>query len=203
MVRQEPVTRLRGRPHGVRLREGWARGARYEIPVRELLREPRPEATTVLPVTNGVIRMAQGTDVRSLVELREHMFAAMGVTSPDPTWRENAYEWFSSRLDDPNYHFAVVEVDGTVVACAVGAVRDAAPSPAAPEGRDVLVNNVSTAPPFRGRGYGRMAFDSVMVWARELGIRRAELMATAVRRGMYERAGFRDTQFPAMRARLG
>jgi GNAT superfamily N-acetyltransferase len=99
------------------------------------------------------------------------MFTAMGVTSPDPSWRENAHEWFSSRLDDPNYHFAVVEVDGTVVACAVGAVRDAAPSPAAPEGRDVLVNNVSTAPPFRGRGYGRMAFDSVMVWARELGIR--------------------------------
>lgn len=140
--------------------------------------------------------------MQALVELREHMFVAMGVTDPDPTWRKNAHEWFSSRLDDPNYHFAVVEVGGTVVACAVGAVRDAAPSPAVPEGRDVLVNNVSTAPAFRGCGYGRMAFDSVMVWARELGIRRAELMATAVGRGMYERAGFRDTLFPAMRAKL-
>lgn len=159
-------------------------------------------ASSVLPVTDGVVRRAEGSDVQALVELREHMFAAMGVTSPDPTWRKNAHEWFSSRLDDPNYHFAVVEVDGMVVACAVGAVRDAAPSPAAPEGRDVLVNNVSTAPPFRGRGYGRIAFESVMVWARELGIRRAELMATAVGRGMYERAGFCDTSFPAMRARL-
>lgn len=159
-------------------------------------------ASSVLPVTDGVVRRAQGTDVKALVELREHMFAAMGVTSPDPNWRKNAHEWFSTRLDDPNYHFAVVEVDGTVVACAVGAVRDAAPSPAAPEGRDVLVNNVSTAPPFRGRGYGRMAFDAVMVWARGLGITRAELMATAVGRGMYERAGFCDTSFPAMRAEL-
>lgn len=69
-------------------------------------------------------------------------------------------------------------------------------------GRDVLANNVSTAPPFRGRGYGSMAFDSVMVWARELGIRRAEMMATAVGRGLYERAGFCDTLSPAMRARL-
>lgn len=140
--------------------------------------------------------------MQALVELPEHMFAAMEVTSPGPTWRKNAHGWFSSRLDDPNYHFAIVEVDGTVVACAVGVVRDAAPLPAAPEGREVLVNNVSTAPPFCGRGYGRMAFDSVMVWARELGIRRAELMATVVGRGMYKRAGFCDTSFPAMRARL-
>lgn len=70
----------------------------------------------------------------------------------------------------------------------------------------MLVNNVSTAPPFRGHGYGHMAFDSVMAWARELGIRRAELraelMATALGRGMYEQAGFRDTSFPAMRAKL-
>jgi GNAT superfamily N-acetyltransferase len=153
-------------------------------------------------MTGGVVRVAEASDVQALVELREHMFAAMGVTGPDPAWRENAHEWFSSRLDDPNYHFAVVELDGIVVACAVGAVRDAAPSPAVPQGRDVLVNNVSTAPPFRGRGYGRMAFDSVMVWARDLGIRRAELMATGVGRGMYERAGFRDTSFPAMRASL-
>jgi len=156
----------------------------------------------VLRVTEGVARRALESDVQALVELREHMFAAMGVTGSDPTWRENAHAWFSSRLEDPNYHFAVVEVAGTVVACAVGAVRDAAPSPAVPEGRDVLVNNVCTAPPFRGLGYGRMAFDSVMVWARELGIGRAELMATTVGRSMYERAGFHDTSFPAMRARL-
>ena len=153
-------------------------------------------------MTDGVVRRAKGSDVQALVELREHMFAAMGVTSPDPTWRNNAHEWFSSRLDDPNYHFAVVEVDGTVVACAVGAVRDAAPSPSAPEGRDVLVNNVSTAPPFRGRGYGQMAFDSVIVWARDLGVPRAKLMTTAAGRRMYERAGFRTTSFPAMRAKL-
>lgn len=71
-----------------------------------------------------------------------------------------------------------------------------------PDGRDVLVKNVSTAPPFRGRGYGRMAFDSLMVWARQLGIRCAELTATAVGRGMYERVGFRGTSFLAMRATL-
>jgi hypothetical protein len=47
-----------------------------------------------------------------------------------------------------------------------------------------------------------MAFDSLMVGARELGIRCAELTATAVGRGMYERAGFRGTSLLAMRATL-
>ena len=49
--------------------------------------------------------------MQALVELREHMFAAMGVTSSDPTWRKNAHEWFYSRLVDPSYHFAVVKVE--------------------------------------------------------------------------------------------
>ena len=51
------------------------------------LREPRrgcgrvtdAGASSVLPVTDGVVRRAQGSDVQALVELREHMFAAMGV----------------------------------------------------------------------------------------------------------------------------
>lgn len=42
-----------------------------------------------------------------------------------------------------------------------------------------------------------------MTWARQAGVGRAELMATAFGRGMYERAGFRETPFPAMRADLG
>lgn len=96
----------------------------------------------------------------------------------------------------------VVEVHGQIVSCALGAVRDAAPSPSVPEGRDVLVSNVSTAPDHRGRGYGRVAFDAVMTWARGLGIGRAELMATDFARDMYRRAGFRETTFPAMRADL-
>ena len=52
----------------------------------------------------------------------------------------------------------------------------------------------------RGLGYGQAAFDAVMAWASQAGVGRAELMGTAVGRGMYERAGFQDVSFPAMRA---
>jgi hypothetical protein len=82
------------------------------------------------------------------------MFAAMNVADTDELSRTNAHRWFSDRIGEDDYCFVVVEVDGQVVSCAAGAIRDAAPSPAVPDGRDILVSNVSTAPAHRGRGYG-------------------------------------------------
>lgn len=151
------------------------------------------------------MRTATAADVDSLVDLRAEMFTAMGVAHADVVsgaWRDRAREWFASRLDNPDYCFIVVEVDGRVVSCAAGAIRDAAPSPSVPGGRDVLVSNVCTAPDHRGQGHGKTAFEAVMSWARQTGVGRAELMATGLGRGMYESAGFRETDFPAMRATL-
>ncbi|NHN55142.1 GNAT family N-acetyltransferase [Calidifontibacter sp. DB0510] len=148
-----------------------------------------------------MVRRARPTDVAALVDLRAAMFEAMGTDASGEEWRRQAATWFEDRIDDADYCFAVVEVDGRVVSCAVGAVRDAAPSPSAPHGRDVLISNVCTADS-RGRGHGEAAFEAVMSWAGRLGISRAELMATASGRTIYERAGFREVTFPAMRAAL-
>lgn len=149
------------------------------------------------------VRRATVSDASALVELRAEMFRAMGSDlSDEPAWREAASEWFAARLDHPDYGIFVVEVDGGVVASAAGAIRDAAPSPSCPEGRDVLINNVCTLPQHRGSGYGSLAFGAVMDWARGTGVARAELMATPGGRHIYERAGFAVTTAPAMRATL-
>lgn len=150
-----------------------------------------------------IVRKAKPTDVDALVRLRAEMFAAMDVADTEGVWQTQAHRWFRARIDDEHYCFVVVEVDGRVVSCAVAAVRDAAPSPGVPEGRDILISNVCTEPGYRGHGHGQAAFDAVMTWARHAGVGRAELMATAFGRAMYERAGFRETPFPAMRADLG
>ena len=130
------------------------------------------------------------------------MFEAMGLSSTADQWRVAARDWFARRLDDPSYGIFVVEHGNRVVSCAMGAVRDAAPSPSAPDGRDVLISNICTSPEARGRGHGRRAFEAVLEWARATGVARAELMATEAGRRMYERAGFAPTRFPAMRAAL-
>ncbi len=145
------------------------------------------------------MRTATDSDVDALVRLRIEMFADMGVVDLDGPWLSATRSWFAERIAHPDYRLAVADAGGEVVACAVAGIRDAAPSPTVPEGRDILVSTVCTLPTHRGRGYGQAAFDAVMAWARTVGVRRVELMATASGRGMYERAGFREVTHPAMR----
>lgn len=131
------------------------------------------------------------------------MFTAMGIDSGAELWQTRAAGWFTQRLEDPAYGiFVVLDETDTVVSCAVGAIRDAAPSPEVPDGRDVLISNICTVPAVRGQGHGRRAFDAVMDWARSTGIQRAELMATEEGRKMYERSGFAVTPCPSMRTPL-
>lgn len=150
----------------------------------------------------GRVRRAAAGDVAGLVMLRGEMFEAMGIDASGESWRVAAHEWFTGRLRNPDYGIFVVELDGVVAASAVGAIRDAAPSPSCPNGRDILINNVCTLPAYRGRGLGSAVFDAVLSWARETGVERAELMATDGGRGIYEKAGFAMNSSPAMRAML-
>lgn len=136
------------------------------------------------------------------MRLRAEMFRAMEVPQHDATdWQAAAAEWLTRRLDDPRVCIMVVEVDGAVVAAAMGILREAPPSPHSPGG-DVLVCNVCTDPGVRGRGHGRAAFDAVFAWSRTVGAGRAELLATEDGRRMYEKAGFRASRSPVMRAPL-
>ena len=91
----------------------------------------------------GRVRRAAAGDVAGLVMLRGEMFEAMDIDASGESWRIAAHEWFTGRLRNPDYGIFVVELDGVVAASAVGAIRDAAPSPSCPNGRDILINNVS------------------------------------------------------------
>lgn len=138
----------------------------------------------------------------ALVNLRDQMFTSMSGAVPDDGWRDSAHHWFATRIDDPTCCLVVVEVDGEVVSSAVGFERATIPSPGNPPGGDVHVNNVCTLPEHRGRGHAGAALAEVMRWARATGTARAELMATASGRSLYEREGFAVHGYPAMRATL-
>ncbi|WP_446666172.1 GNAT family N-acetyltransferase [Flexivirga sp. B27] len=148
------------------------------------------------------VRKAHAGDEAALVELRAEMFRAMDVRADDDVWRENAHTWFETRLTGSAHGIFVVTENDQVVACAMGFVRDAAPSPTSPSGGDVLISNVCTLPAHRGRGHGSAALEAVLVWARGTGAGRAELVATLEGRPMYERNGFETRSAPLMRAQL-
>lgn len=154
-------------------------------------------------MASRVVRRAVEHDLTDLVRLRAEMFRAMGnADHAEQRWQDSAREWFRHRLDDPRFRIVVVESNNEVVATAMGALRDSAPSPSAPGGGDVLVSNICTDERARRRGHATAALEAVLQWSATTGASGAELMATDAGYSIYEAAGFRAATWPAMRAPL-
>lgn len=145
------------------------------------------------------LRRARPADADALVRLRREMFAAMGRTGEG--WEEGAGSWFAVALDRPDETAAfVVEVDGLVVAGAVGTVRRSAPSPGDPTGVSGELWNVCTLPGHRGRGHARRVVTALLDWF-DTGTAAAavRLNATADGVALYRSLGFEEPSWPHMR----
>lgn len=118
----------------------------------------------------------------------------------DAAWRPRAREWFVRVVDEPAAaRFPVVEVDGAVVATAIGTLEVGVPNPHCPRGRTVRLANVFTVPEHRRRGFGALLVDDVVAWARSIEADRVDLSATPDGRRLYERVGFVLTSAPRMK----
>jgi GNAT superfamily N-acetyltransferase len=113
---------------------------------------------------------------------------------PSTAWKKPAQEWFGRLVDDRlTACFPVIEVDGDVVATAIGTLELGVPNPQCPRGRTVRLANVITLPAYRGRGYGTLLVLHVIEWARSIEADRVDLSATPDGQRIYERAGFKRT----------
>nr|WP_200962738.1 GNAT family N-acetyltransferase [Terrabacter sp. Soil810] len=93
----------------------------------------------------------------------------------------------------------MVEVDGVVIAAAIGTLELGVPNPHCPRGRAVRLANVITVPEHRGRGFGTLLVGDVVEWARSIDADRVDLSATPDGRRVYERAGFTLTSAPRLK----
>ncbi len=151
----------------------------------------------------AVVREATRDDAEALVGLRVLMFDAMG-TDPsaleDPAWRLAARDWFVDRVGSPGIRLVVAEVEGQVVASAVGEVTALIPGPSAANGSVGLVSNVATLPGHRGRGLAAACTDDLLRWfAERTDVTRVDLFATEAGARLYAPRGFSSSTFPAMR----
>jgi GNAT superfamily N-acetyltransferase len=150
------------------------------------------------PARDG-IRPATAADAAQLLLLWALVFGEED-TGPAMTWKEHAGEWFTRFVDDrTTATFPVIEVDGELVATAIGTLELGVPNPQCRRGRTVRLANVITLPEHRGRGYGTLLVRYVIEWARSIDADRVDLSATPEGQRIYEKVGFSLTKAPRMK----
>src|SRR5690348_289985 len=96
------------------------------------------------------IRQATIEDSTQLVRLWQLVFDEADPIGHGP-WSGNAVAWFARVVGDSSAaHFPLIEVDGTIVATAIGTLELGVPNPHSPRGRTVRLANVITLPEHRG-----------------------------------------------------
>ncbi len=145
------------------------------------------------------VRAATEADAAHLLLLWASVFDD-DERNPIATWRKEAQEWFIRYVDDRmTACFPVIEVDGEIVATAIGTLELGVPNPHCPRGRTVRLANVITVPAHRKRGYGTRLVRYVIAWARSIDADRIDLSSTANGQRIYEKAGFKVARAPRMK----
>ncbi len=145
------------------------------------------------------LRPAQAEDAPRLLSIWQSLFDELFANGP-ADWQRPAMDWFASAVDDPSTaRVPVIEVDGELVATAVGVLELHVPNPMSMTGRAVRLVNVYTLPEHRGRGYATELIQDVIEWARGIEADRIDLSATPDGRRIYQRLGFQPTASARMK----
>ncbi|MFF5178239.1 GNAT family N-acetyltransferase [Micromonospora sp. NPDC000316] len=145
------------------------------------------------------LRTATARDFVELLRLWALLFDEDNA-APEEPWRSHAAEWFSRFVEDPgSARFPVIEVDGAIVATAIGTLELGVPNPWCTKGRTVRLMNVITLSEHRGHGYGTTLVLDVLDWARSVDADRVDLSATPKGQLLYEKLGFTMTSAPRMK----
>ena len=150
-------------------------------------------------ISSGRPRTARAEDGPQLLRLWALLFDEDSSTPGEP-WKDHARDWFARYVGDArNARFPVIEVNGELVATAIGTLEIGVPSPQCTRGRTVRLANVITLPSHRGQGHGTMLVLDVVAWARSIAADRVDLSATPAGQRVYEKLGFAVTSAPRMK----
>jgi len=151
------------------------------------------------PTPSEHLRIATPDDGTQLVRLWALLFDE-DDSAQGELWRGHAREWFAQFVTRPDAaRFPLINIDGQIVATAIGTLEFGVPNPQCPRGRTVRLANVITLSGHRGAGYGTLLVENITEWARSIDADRVDLSATPEGQRIYTRAGFVRTSAPRMK----
>ncbi|MDO5736410.1 MAG: GNAT family N-acetyltransferase [Propionibacteriaceae bacterium] len=147
-----------------------------------------------------MLRRATVEDIPELVELQALLFADMGHDNASTTsWRNPAADWLRDHLGVDACVY-VVDDAGTLVACALGYLHTAPPSPSSMTDLRGHISNVVTIESHRRRGHARRCVDALMEWfTQETSAEVVDLSASPDGQPLYESMGWQVRDDPTMR----
>lgn len=147
-----------------------------------------------------MLRRATVDDIPDLVELQALLFTEMGNEHVSkPAWRDPAAAWLAERLGRDACVY-VVEAEGSLVACALGYLHTAPPSPSSVTHLRGHISNVVTVESHRRRGHARRCVAALLDWFRdETPAEVVDLSASSDGLALYESMGWRRRDDPTMR----
>jgi len=152
-----------------------------------------------MTASTGRLRTANIDDSATLLHIWALLFDGVDTT-PEELWRGHALEWLARFVDDADHaRFPVIEVNGDIVATAIGTLELGVPNPHCVTGRAVRLANLITLPEHRCHGYGTRLVLDVVDWARSIAADRVDLSATPEGQRAYEKLGFTVTSAPRMK----
>lgn len=143
------------------------------------------------------VRQAVAADIAELVRLRAMLFEAIGAVEENG-WRDSLAAVLGEALTADGMRVLVVDGEGGLAACGVGAVEQRLPGPRAHNGRVGQVYGVVTDPAYRRRGHSRAIMEGLLAWFRECGVARVDLHASREAEPLYRSLGFVDHPEPGM-----
>lgn len=131
-------------------------------------------------------------DLEDILRLRREMARDLGLLTEENArpWEEAARRHLVASLPTGRFHVWLAYVRGEAVASSGLVPFERPPAPYDLSGLEGYVLNMFTLPAWRGRGLSRALLTELMVFARQLGMRKLWLHASEAGRPLYERMGF-------------
>ncbi|MDR1055462.1 MAG: GNAT family N-acetyltransferase [Prevotellaceae bacterium] len=141
------------------------------------------------------------SDIDALVKLRfDYISTEIELNAEDKAKLEpQLREYFKENAPEEKFTAYAMEINGEIVSVAFLIIDERPPGLNNPNGRYGTIMNVFTYPEHRGKGYATSVMSSLIVDADNIFISVLDLYSTKAGKRLYEKLGFKEVEYSAMR----